>query len=96
MRYAAAFWTLDEFNAFLKSRDGGKKSERNAKRITVNVCKYLYWCDAGNLGGDHLARTKQVKAYIGEMEKSGPLPCSRRYTTLRLPFVFPWHARKIP
>ena len=60
---------LDEFNAFLKSRDGGKKSDRNAKGITANVSKYLYWCDPDNLDGDHLTRTKQVKAYISEMEK---------------------------
>ena len=44
---------LDEFNAFLKSCDGGKKSDRNVNGITANVCKYLYWCDPESVDEDH-------------------------------------------
>lgn len=68
--------------------DGNKKSDRNAKGLTTNVFKYLYWCDAHNLDGDHLTRTEQVKTYMSELEKKlGSSTLQQKYTTLRLPFI---------
>lgn len=49
---------MDKLTTFLTSRAGGKKSVRNAKGISTNVAKYLYWCDPDKLDEVHLTRTK--------------------------------------
>jgi len=64
---------FDGFMAFLMSRSGGKKSERNAKGISANVAKFLYWCNPTEVETSQLTQAKQVRAYIAHLEgKIGP------------------------
>ena len=59
---------FDSFDAFLKARVGGKKSDRCAKGIVVNVAKYLYWCDASSVDPVYLLKARKIREYIEGLE----------------------------
>ena len=55
------------------SRSGGKKTEKNARGISANVAKFLYWCNPTEVETSQLTQAKQVRAYTAHLEgKIGP------------------------
>ena len=86
---------FDGFDAFLKSRVGGKKSHRNAKGIVANVAKYLYWCNPSSVDPAHLCEARKIRHYIeGLEEQVGPSGLQQHTSDIEAALRFSVHERE--
>ena len=58
------------FLTFLLSRQGGKKSEKNARGIVANVAKFHHYSSPESLNTEISLRAKAVRAFVAHLESS--------------------------
>ena len=86
---------LDGLQAFLVSRAGGKKSERNAKGIAAKLSKFLFWCDSSTVEPSFLSKTRSIRAYIEGLEgKVGPSGLQQQITDIQAALRFCVHEKE--
>ena len=59
------------FLTFLLSRQGGKKSEKNARGIVANVAKFHHYSSPESLNTEISLRAKAVRAFVAHLESMG-------------------------
>ena len=61
--------SLEDFHFHLQKLDGGRKSEREARQVAMDVAKYLHFANSHQVNWGTLVDLEAVKAYIKELKK---------------------------
>ena len=63
--------SLEDFRLHLQGLDGGRKSERDARQVAMDVAKYLYFANSHEINWGTLVDLEAIKAYIRELKNNG-------------------------